>query len=238
MRVGLSAIWGWLRQREPLLLLAVLVVAGGVWSFVELAEDVMEGDTHQFDRRILLWMRAAGDLDDPIGPAWLEVIGRDVTALGGAAVLAIVTVTVLGGLMLLRQLRPALLLAVTVPGGWLLVSLLKLGFDRPRPEVVAHQVTEYSAAFPSGHATMAGVTYLTIAVLLAGADAIRRARVYVLACATVLTVLVGISRVYLGVHWPTDVLAGWAIGASWALLCWLVVRVVSSRWTLKPEEQR
>ena len=123
--------------------------------------------------------------------------------------------------MLARQRGAARLVAVSVGGGTALSSLLKLGFARPRPDLVPHAVEVYTASFPSGHAMLSAVTYLTLAALLARVQPRRRLRIYVLALAVLTSLLVGASRVYLGVHWPSDVAAGWCVGAAWALLCWL-----------------
>jgi undecaprenyl-diphosphatase len=102
----------------------------------------------------------------------------------------------------------------------LLSTLLKMGFDRPRPDLVPHGALVYTASFPSGHATLSAVVYLTLGALLARVQPRLVLKLYLLGLAILLTVMVGVSRVYLGVHWPTDVLAGWAVGAAWALLCW------------------
>ena len=104
----------------------------------------------------------------------------------------------------------------------MLVDVLKQIFERGRPDLVPHAVQVFSASFPSGHATLSAVTYLTLGALVARLAPHRLAKAYVLGVAIVLTLLVGTSRVYLGVHWPTDVLAGWCVGAAWAIACWLV----------------
>jgi len=203
-------------------LAALLLLAGLLLAFVELADEVTDGDTHAFDRAVLLALRASGDNSDPVGPAWLEAAFRDITALGGTAVLTIVTLVMLGYLLLAGRRATALLVTVAVGGGVLLSNLLKAAFERPRPDLVSHLVDINSLSFPSGHAMMSTVTWLTLGALLATVQSTRRMKVYVLAVGATLAVLVGVSRVYLGVHWPTDVLAGWCIGAAWALGCWLV----------------
>jgi undecaprenyl-diphosphatase len=123
---------------------------------------------------------------------------------------------------LARKRGAALLVLASVGGGALLSTLLKLSFERPRPDLVPHAVAVYTASFPSGHAMLSAVTYLTLGTLLARIQPRRRLRAYIVAVAVLLTLLVGTSRVYLGVHWPTDVLAGWCLGAAWAMLCWAV----------------
>jgi len=203
-------------------LAALAVAAFAAWFFIELADDVLEGDTHAFDEAMLLAFREDGDRDDPVGPAWVEELARDVTGVGGVAVLTFTTLTVAGFFLLQRKWHLAIYVAVAVASGAIASTLLKSGFDRPRPELVAHGQAVYTASFPSGHSMLSAVVFLTLGALLAGAQKDRATRIYVLALAAVLTLAVGVSRVYLGVHWPTDVLGGWAAGAGWALACWAV----------------
>ncbi|WFM70473.1 phosphatase PAP2 family protein [Halomonas sp. CKK8] len=210
-------------------LLSLLMLFGGVWGFVELAEEVAEGETRSIDEALLLSLRNPADHADPLGPGWVEELGRDFTALGGVGVLVLVSLGALGYLLLARHYRAALFAAVAVPGGMLLSTLMKAGFDRPRPDLVPHEAIVYTASFPSGHAMMSAVTYLTLAALLIRVQPELKLKAYILALAMLLTLLVGMSRVYLGVHWPTDVLAGWTAGAAWAALCWLAMRWIQRR---------
>ncbi len=182
----------------------------------------MEGETHAFDTAVLLALRSPTDTADPLGPGWVEELGRDVTALGGIGVLVALTLAVAGFLWLDGKRREMWFVLAAVAGGQVASTLFKLGFDRPRPDLVPHGSITYTSSFPSGHAMMAAVTYLTLAALLAREQPRRRMRAYLLAVAVIVTLAVGISRVYLGVHWPTDVLAGWAAGAAWALMCWTI----------------
>jgi len=205
-------------------LLAGIVVAGGLWGFIEMAEVARDTAAHAFDTDIMLAFREAGRPDDPVGPPWLEEAVRDITALGSMVVLVLVTATAVFYLLLIGWRRQALLVIVAVGGGQVLSSLLKLGIDRPRPDLVSHLVNVQTLSFPSGHAMMAAVTYLTLGAMLAGIVPGRATRIYVLGVAILVTLLVGVSRVYLGVHWPSDVLAGWCAGFAWATLCWLVER--------------
>lgn len=217
------------------ILLASLIAAAAIWTFIELADEVVEGSTHALDRALLLAMRSEADPADPLGPAWLEEMMRDFTALGGVGVLTLLTAGAVGYLVLTDKRRAALAVALSVAGGILLSTLIKMGFDRPRPDLVSHGSHVYTASFPSGHSMMAAVVYLTLGALLARVRPHKRVKAYILSCAVVLTVLVGISRVYLGVHWPTDVLAGWAVGAAWALLCWMITVWLQSRGTVETE---
>lgn len=223
----------WLGRHELGMLLCIVVAAGGIWAFVALAGEVIEGDTRALDKTILLAFRSATDLSDPLGPGWVEEMGRDFTALGGVGVLTLITLSVLGYLLLSDRFRVALFTLVSISGGWLISSLLKMGFERPRPDLVPHGVTVYTASFPSGHSMMAAVTYLTLAALLIRIQPERRVKAFLLLMAVFITVLVGISRVYLGVHWPTDVLAGWTAGAAWASLCWVIARWLQRRGTVE-----
>jgi len=207
-------------------LLAGIVVAGGLWGFVELAEVARDTTAHAFDTDIMLAFREASRPDDPIGPLWLEEAVRDITALGSVVVLVLVTAAAIFYLLLIGWWRQALVVLVAVGGGQIVSSLLKLGIDRPRPDLVSHLVNVQTLSFPSGHAMMAAVTYLTLGSMLAGIVPGRSTRIYVLGVAILITLLVGVSRVYLGVHWPSDVLAGWCAGFAWATLCWLVERRV------------
>ena len=219
----------WLGSHELALLLILVAAAGGLWGFVELADMVFEGETYTTDARLLLLMRNPADRADPVGPPWIEEIARDFTALGGTGVLTLVTLATAGFLLLRRKYRVLLLIVAAVVGGILLSTLLKEAFARPRPDVVPHESVVYTASFPSGHSMMSAVTYLTLGALLARVQPRRRVKAYLLLLAVLLTFLVGVSRVYLGVHWPTDVLAGWTAGAVWALLCWATARWLQLR---------
>ncbi len=209
-----------MRSVELPVLLLLLVLGGGIWFFAELSESVSGGETHQIDEAILLAMRNPDDLSDPVGPLWLEEVGRDVTALGGVAVLVLLTLAATAYLLLRKRRRAAAFVFGAVLGGIVLSTALKAGFDRPRPDLVPHESHVYSASFPSGHSLMAAVVYLTLGALLARIHSRRAVKLYFLSLAILLTVAIGISRVYMGVHWPTDVLAGWSVGAVWAVLCW------------------
>jgi undecaprenyl-diphosphatase len=209
-------------RREWIWLLVPMLSAGAALTFLELADEIHEGEADRFDARVLEALRNSHDPSDPIGPPWLLVTFRDVTSLGGHTILTMLVLTVGGFLIGTRKRAAAAFLAVAVGGGALLSALLKELFQRPRPAVVTHLVEVSSASFPSGHAMLAAITYLTLGAIIARVLPSQRLRAYVFAIAVLVTLLVGISRIYLGVHWPTDVLAGWCVGASWALACWAV----------------
>lgn len=213
--------WLTFLERQELGSLAIFLgIAGLIFAFGFLAEEVLEGDTAAFDRTIFLIFRKPADPASTIGPLWLKEMARDLTALGSTVVLGLVFVSVLGYLVLVRKRAAALLVLGAVLGGQFLSTLLKMLFERSRPDLVPDAPHVFTASFPSGHAMLSAVTYLTLGALLARVQPHRYARVYLLVLAITLTVLVGVSRVYIGVHWPTDVLAGWCVGSAWAMLCW------------------
>jgi undecaprenyl-diphosphatase len=223
-----------LARQEIAVLAGILVLAGGALGFLTLASEVLEGETNAFDRAIVLALRTPSNLADPIGPPWFEEVMRDATALGSNFVLSFITLAVVGLLLLTRKRGAAVLVLVSVIGGALLGDLLKVLFERPRPDLVPHGVRVYTASFPSNHAMGAAVVYLTLGALLARLEVRRHVKVYFLAVAVILTVLVGLSRIYLGVHWPTDVLAGWCVGAAWAMAVWLVALYLQRRGKVEP----
>ncbi|WAP69461.1 phosphatase PAP2 family protein [Jiella pelagia] len=219
-------------------LLGALIIAGAIWTFVSIAGEVMEGDTQGLDRDILLALRSSADPSDPLGPPWLEELGRDVTALGGTGILIMITFFVAIYLLVAGKRRSMVMVVCAISSGFLMSQLLKRSFDRPRPDLVPHGSYVYTASFPSGHAMVSAVTYLTLAMLLARVEPRRRLRAFLIGIAVFLTVIIGISRVYLGVHWPTDVLAGWTAGAAWALMWWLLATWLESRGAVEPSPQK
>jgi undecaprenyl-diphosphatase len=214
----------WLAGRMPELglLLSLLIFAGGLWLFFGIAEEMHEGELARLDRQVLMAFRDPADPTRPLGPAWLEEAMRDLTALGSVAVLTTITLAAALYLVLARKARVALFLLVAIGGGVLIGFALKAGFARPRPDLVPPAVRVFTGSFPSGHSMMSAVTYLTLGALLARIEPRRSLKVYLVGLAVLISLVVGISRIYLGVHWPSDVIAGWALGAAWALLCWSV----------------
>ena len=206
-----------------------LLLAMMLFAFAQIADAVNEGDTRTFDQAVMFAMRSDADPGDPVGPEWFEEAVRDVTSLGSATVLVLVSVIVIGFLLMSGAQGAAMLVSVSVFGGMLLLRLLKEFFQRARPDLVPHAVQVFTNSFPSGHAALSAVTYLTLGALLARVERPRAARMYFLGVAISLTMLVGTSRVYLGVHWPTDVLAGWCVGAAWAMACWFVAARLQRR---------
>ena len=203
-------------------LIGILLLGAAAWIFIELADEVVEGETIPFDETLLLAFRTSADPATPLGPLWLQDAIRDITALGGYTVLSIVTLSAAAYLWLAGQGRVALFIVVAAAGAILLVTLLKIGFDRPRPDLVTHLVTTETPSFPSGHSTASAAVYLMLGALLARVQRRRRLRLFFVGLGVAMTVLVGLSRVYLGVHWPSDVVAGWTLGGGWAVACWLL----------------
>jgi undecaprenyl-diphosphatase len=226
-----------LHRRHVHVLLWFALLLGGLWAFIELADEVTEGETARVDEYILLSLRNPADLSDPVGPGWIEEMGRDFSALGSTGVLTLITLATLGYLLLSRHYRTAVFTLIAISGGVLVKTLLKTGFDRPRPELVPHETIVYTASFPSGHSMMAAIVYLTLAALLARIHPQHALKAYLLIIAALITLLIGASRVYLGVHWPSDVLAGWAVGAAWASLCWLIAGWMQGRGMVESENE-
>ena len=212
--------------------ISLVLLSLGLFGFFKLTEEVVEGDTRSFDQSVLLWFRNKDDLSDPIGPQWLEVVMRDITALGGLLILGLLTIAACGYLWLTQRHKLALFVAVSIPAGALLNTLLKEYFTRPRPDIVPHGTGAALSSFPSGHAMMSAVVFLTLGALLSLSTENTRIKIYILFWSVFLTVIVGISRVYLGVHWPTDIIAGWIAGGTWAVLCLLV-----GHWLLRTQRE-
>lgn len=224
----------WMSGHGNLVLLAMLLVAAGVWGFIALSSEVFEGETQQFDDWAIRALRAPDDPARTIGPRWLEEFGRDMTALGGVGVLMLVSAAVVGYLLLARKFRAMGLVIAATFGAGTLSLLLKLLFDRPRPDIVPHLSYVSTSSFPSGHSMLSSAVYLTLGAILAQLVRRRILKVYFLAVALAVTFLVGVSRVYMGVHYPTDVLAGWMAGLTWAIVCWLVARFLQRKRQIEP----
>lgn len=227
-----------LGRYEWRILLVVALIIGGLWLALTVTEEVVEGDTHEIDRQLLLALREPDDASDPLGPVWLEEMIRDFTALGGTGFLVLLVTAATAYLFMLGRYPDMWVLLIAVIGGAVLSFFLKDVFDRPRPDLVPIEIFYYSASFPSGHALIAATTYLTLAGLLAQIQPRFRLKAYILLLALFVMILVGFSRVYLGVHWPSDVLAGWTIGAVWALLCWLGARWWRGRQTAASQAEQ
>lgn len=220
---------------DSFILVLFLAGAGGLLAFLMVASEVHEGETFAFDRWLLIALRDPADPAVPNGPAWVRHMLTDFTSLGGTAVLTLITVASAGYLLVAKRAETALFLIFAVAGGAAASTSLKLLFARARPDVVQHLVEVTNASFPSGHAMNSAITYLTLGALLARTEKSPAIRIYLIALAILLTLTIGFSRVYLGVHWPSDVIAGWCLGGAWAILCSLVARTLQRRRMLEPE---
>ena len=227
----------WLRARDLRLVVGTLICVGLVWAFLEIAEEVREPERLPFDDRILLAFRDPTDPGRALGPPWLTDMVRDISALGSVTVTTGVTVAVVGYLLLARQRHRALLVVVAVTGGAVLGTALKSLFGRARPEIVPHLTEVSSLSFPSGHSVISAILYPTLGALLVPVVKRRRAKAYVMALSLSVALLVGVSRVFLGVHYPTDVLAGWTVGTAWALACGLAARSLQRRGAIEPRSE-
>ncbi len=215
-----SSFDNWL---EPKILSGIITASLALWFFVEIAENVIEGDIRYLDTAILITIHRSGfsNLD------WFIEFVRDISGLGGLGVLALLVSASVTFLVISNNRKIATFVVLATSTGAILSGLLKLGFDRPRPDLIPHLTHVYSASFPSGHAMISAVVYLTLGALLTRVVSGLWARFFVMAVAVLLTVLIGLSRLYLGVHWPSDVLAGWAAGATWALVWWTIANIIN-----------
>ena len=200
---------------------ALLVVAAGLLAFLALSDDVSEGETRAFDLRVLQALRAPGDPHVLIGPKWLHVGAADITALGSVTVLGLLVVLAIALMASLRRWSETVLILVGAAGGVAISQALKQLFGRARPDLVYRAVEAANPSFPSGHAMLSAVVFLTLGALAARFSELRRVKALALGSAVLVSLLVGASRIYLGVHWTSDVLAGWSLGAAWAMACWL-----------------
>lgn len=225
---------GW---KDFVLLLAAATLFGSIAVFVEVTDMVMEGELHDTERQWMRSLRQPDDPSQPVGPRWLQHVGLDITALGGPAVLTLMTVLVCGYFLLQGRYNATVLLLVAALGGLVLNKSLKAFFGRERPDIVPHLSEVSSASYPSGHSMLSSIIYLTLGVMLARSVKSRRLRVYFVSVALGLSVLIGFSRIFLGVHYPTDVIAGWAAGTAYAIVCALAAYWLQNRGTVEPEER-
>ena len=227
------------RERSELrILLGAVVVLALTLAFALIAGNVIRGDTRVFDERVIRALRRTDDPAIPIGPWWLHAAALDLTALGSPTVLGLAVAAVIGYLFIHRLYRTGAFVLAASVGGWILNWAMKRAFDRPRPELVPHLQQVMTSSFPSGHAMLSASVYLTLGALLMRLAKGRLAKFYCIAIAMLATLLVGSTRVFLGVHYPTDVLAGWLVGMLWALLCWMAEWALERRVGLKREQRQ
>lgn len=207
-------------RHPPFVLVAMAALAGAVLVLAILGHTIAGGDRFMFDSNIMLALRQDGNLGVPAGPLWLKQAMIDVTALGGETVLTLAAAVTIGFLVASRHLLAAALVFAGTVTGSIAVALAKAVVGRERPALVDHLVEVGSASFPSGHAANSAIIYLTIALISIQVITHRSARWFLFGVTLLLVAAIGTSRVYLGVHWPSDVLAGWSFGALWALAWW------------------
>lgn len=211
--------------RQPLFLTTVLLF-GGLCSFAAIADAIDEQATQKFDSMVLRSLRVNDSPAQLIGPPWLDKVLRDLTALGGYTVLTMLTFIVTIYLCLAGHRNLGAFTFAAVASGTIVAFALKGFYDRPRPDLVPHiLVTVNTASFPSAHAMVSAIVYLTLGAMLTEFSKKWRLKIYVMSVAVALTLLIGATRVFLGVHYPTDVVAGWAAGFAWAYGCRTVVRL-------------
>lgn len=226
-------LWSFVRA-ELLLVAALAVIAAGILAFIGIADEMSEGEAHAFDMTVLEALHPdAANPSDPVGPFWLDHAAADLTAIGSVSVLGALSLAVGGFLALNRRRLEAGIIALAFGGGLALSQALKGVFGRERPPEIYRASEILNASFPSGHALLSAVVFLTLGAMLAQTIKGRTGRIYVMSIAIAVVVLVGVTRVYLGVHWATDVLAGWAAGAAWATACWLAERRLRA-WLPRP----
>ena len=222
-------LWRLVKRFEAGVLAGVVLAAGALWAFLNIAGEMADGETLTIDRRLLLLLRTPGDASNPIGSKGLEEAVRDVTALGGTTLVIVVTTVAVLAFLFHKRHRHAFVMAAAVALAWISSETTKSFYHRPRPDLVPHEVYVYSGSFPSGHSTLSAATYLTLAMLVASLETRRRTKALAYSMAGLVLVGVGFSRVYLGVHWPSDVLAGWCLGATWALAAWIMLRALGGQ---------
>ena len=213
---------------------ALMVIAGGLLAFLHVSEEVAEGDTHAFDLAVLTALRLPGDPNSLIGPKWLHIAATDITALGSVTVLGLIVLLAVIFMASLKRWTEALVVLVGAVGGMEISQGLKALFGRERPDLVYRAVEASNPSFPSGHAMLSAVVFLTLGALAARFATLRRVKALALGSGVLLSVLVGMSRIYLGVHWTSDVLGGWSLGAAWAMACWLAAWAWERKFSRRP----
>ena len=215
-------------SREIIILFNLFLIVTALLAFTYIAAEVTRGESKFLDDFLIKYLRHDGSFLSADN-LWLTGMMTDITALGGATVIFMITSAVVFYLLIQRQREFMWLILIATIGGAILSFGLKEIFARERPPLIFHLLTVKSLSFPSGHAMMSSMVYLTQGALLAKVQTNKNLRVYILLVAILLVFLIGISRIYLGVHYPTDVFAGWSAGLAWASLCWLAARYLQRK---------
>ncbi len=210
---------------EARLLLGVAIIATGIWQIMALGGEAVEGETGAFDKRIMLALRVHGQAHVAIGPPWLGEALRDVSALGGTTIVVLATLMAVAALVFHRSPRRALILAGVVVAAQLADEVFKAHYGRSRPDYALPGMVVYAQSYPSGHSTASAALWFSLAIVAASFERHAAAKAFWFILSFLVVAAVGLSRVYLGVHWPTDVLAGWMLGACFALAGWILWRM-------------
>jgi undecaprenyl-diphosphatase len=197
--------------------------------FLHIGSEVAEGETRSFDDYILYGAKAARNAHP-----WITEMMRDLSGVGGTVTLLLVTVAACGYLALVVSRRRATIVALSIAGSEAAVEVFKWAFERARPDVPQAEFAVRGLSFPSGHSSMSAVVFLTLGALIAYEHDRPLERWYIMGVAVAATVLIGLSRAALGVHWATDVLGGWAFGAAWASATLLLVTRYGGQKVLTP----
>jgi undecaprenyl-diphosphatase len=209
-RAYLATQWVWAPERRWLVYLAGALAALG--TFLEISDELVDDDELMaFDTRVL---HTVSTLRLP----WLSIRAIDITALGSSTLLGLVMLCAAGALARVRDYRGALQLALSMTGVGAWTLLTKHWFARARPELVYRLLEVQGYSFPSGHSAGAAALYVTLAMVLSSHVRTRRNRTWLVGASLTLATTIGLSRVYLGVHYPSDVVSGLCFGAGWALL--------------------
>jgi undecaprenyl-diphosphatase len=219
------SVFSLLHRLELRLLLLFIGGIGAIWLFLAVTGEVQEGETNPIDKSLLMLFRVPGNPIQPIGPRWVEESARDITALGGFTVLIMISVMAIAILVINGKRLQATIFAITVVTAQAGAEIIKAWVARPRPPPMLHHDLIYSSSFPSGHAMMSPVVYLTLAAFISAGQSRHPVKVMMFGLAVTLVIAIGVSRVYLGVHWPTDVLAGWSLGSAVAIVATLALMV-------------
>lgn len=229
---GSAPAWRLSAQSSPLVAALFVTLAASTLLFSQLAEEMAEGDLTSMDGGIGVWLHThATDL------ATLVLTG--VTQLGAAHVLLVITLVTAGALLLQRRIAHAALMGAALAGGHAFNALLKAVFERPRPSFSDPLATATGFSFPSGHAMISLTVYGALAFVIAARVGSRRAQLLVLSSAVGLVLAIGFSRVYLGVHYASDVLAAYSAGLAWLMICALALLTAARvRSALRQQLQR
>jgi undecaprenyl-diphosphatase len=212
------------RGLEIRVLLAWFSIVGALWAFLALGNEISEGETGALDRQLIGLLRTSSNGGEPIGPVWFKESMRDVTALGGFTFLSLMTIVAVLSLLLHRKRREGIIIAATAISSQASIEIFKFLYERPRPAPILLQPLASTNSFPSGHTTESTTIFLTVATVIASLEVNDGTKILAYAIAIFAMIAVGFSRVYLGMHWPTDVLGGWVLGTAWALAAWTALR--------------